>query len=510
MADRDTNESWTNRTDLSTLDRIDSSEFVTISPLHYLFENVTITSGNMSSQNHIQQQQQPWITMASRVIPLYSLIFLLAVIGNSLVIMTLVQNKRMRTVTNVFLLNLAISDLLLGIFCMPITLLGMLLRDFIFGEIMCKLLPYLQATSVSVSAWTLVAISVERYYAICHPLRSRRWQTLKHAYKLIILVWLSSLVFMSPIAALSKLIPTSQGHRKCRELWPDESIEFEKIFNLFLDMFLLVLPLFVLFATYFMITRTLWQGIRTERDVKNQLSNYTKCLSKNSVEVYIRNGGTKSRCSQYCGTRKGSEGNLSLHQVQNGSQDVTPSIQKNDSSRINGPNLRRSNAEKSLLNKKRVIKMLFVVVLEFFLCWTPLYVINTIALFDPIIIYQNLGYTAISFFQLLAYSSSCCNPITYCFMSTGFRKAFVNLFRCLRQNHHQQRRRVSLSCCGANTLPNTAMLNPIQNGNETNIHNSGLLNSGSETFDLSRHDSYRIHKRNDDNDESFMKESLKK
>lgn len=146
MADRDTNESWINRTDLSSLDRIDSSEFVTISPIHFLFENVTMTSGNMSSQNHHQQQQQqqPWITMASRVIPLYSLIFLLAVIGNSLVIMTLVQNKRMRTVTNLFLLNLAISDLLLGIFCMPITLLGMLLRDFIFGEIMCKLLPYLQ------------------------------------------------------------------------------------------------------------------------------------------------------------------------------------------------------------------------------------------------------------------------------------------------------------------------------------------------------------------------------
>lgn len=86
--------------------------------------------------------------------------------------------------------------------------------------------------------------------------------------------------------------------------------------------------------------------------------------------------------------------------------------------------------------------MLFVVVLEFFICWTPLYVINTISLFDPKSVYQNLGYTAISFFQLLSFSSSCCNPITYCFMNIGFRKAFLNLFRCFR---HEPGRRISVS-----------------------------------------------------------------
>lgn len=77
-------------------------------------------------------------------IPLYSVIFLLAVVGNILVILTLAKNSRMRTNTNVFLLNLAVSDLVLAVLCMPFTLVGTLLKDFVFGEFTCKLVPYLQ------------------------------------------------------------------------------------------------------------------------------------------------------------------------------------------------------------------------------------------------------------------------------------------------------------------------------------------------------------------------------
>ena len=77
-------------------------------------------------------------------IPLYSVIFVLAVVGNSLVIVTLAQNRRMRTVTNVFLLNLSVSDLLLAVFCMPFTLIPTLLKDFIFGKVVCVFIRYLQ------------------------------------------------------------------------------------------------------------------------------------------------------------------------------------------------------------------------------------------------------------------------------------------------------------------------------------------------------------------------------
>lgn len=128
---------------LIMIDRKLFSDTISVSPF---LDNITRINKNLSMQIiHQQQLQQSWIqNIMVNVFPLYLVIFLLAVVGNVLVILTLVHNKRMRTVTNLFLLNLAISDLLLGIFCMPFTLVGMLLRDFIFGEMMCKLLPYLQ------------------------------------------------------------------------------------------------------------------------------------------------------------------------------------------------------------------------------------------------------------------------------------------------------------------------------------------------------------------------------
>lgn len=88
--------------------------------------------------------------MDSVRIILYSFVFLLSVFGNLLIIVVLIVNKRMRTVTNSFLLSLAVSDLMMAIFCMPFNLIPNLLEDFIFGAAMCKTVAYFMGEECSI------------------------------------------------------------------------------------------------------------------------------------------------------------------------------------------------------------------------------------------------------------------------------------------------------------------------------------------------------------------------
>ncbi|XP_044729370.1 cholecystokinin receptor-like, partial [Chrysoperla carnea] len=208
--------------DGSSLPTIITPTIITEIELITMYVNNTVTTNQNNTSSNVNSIE------IKLIIPLYVIIFVLAILGNILVLVTLAQNKRMRTVTNVYLLNLAFADFLLGVFCMPFTLVGQLLRNFIFGATVCKLIPYFQAVSVSVGVWTLVAISLERYCAICRPLKSRSWQTQFHAYKMIILVWISSLVWNSPILSVTTLKPIRgrvPERYKCREDWTNVAHE---------------------------------------------------------------------------------------------------------------------------------------------------------------------------------------------------------------------------------------------------------------------------------------------
>lgn len=92
----------------------------------------------------------------------YVVIMFLSVVGNSLVIIVIGRNQKMRTVTNMFLLSLAVSDTLIAVLNMPFQLMFYLQNEWTLGEFLCKFSKYTQGVVIVVSIFTLSAIALDR------------------------------------------------------------------------------------------------------------------------------------------------------------------------------------------------------------------------------------------------------------------------------------------------------------------------------------------------------------
>ncbi|XP_030283160.1 cholecystokinin receptor [Sparus aurata] len=357
---------------------------------------------------------------------LYSLIFFLSVIGNLLIIVVLTVNKRMRTVTNTFLLSLALSDLMMAVFCMPFTLIPSILKDFIFGAAMCKIVSYLMGISVSISTFSLVAIAIERYSAICNPLKSRVWQTRSHAYRVIAATWVLAFIIMIPYPVISHLESFERDNttaHQCRHKWPVATAE--QAWYILLLLVLFAIPGLVMIVAYGLISRELYRGIHFEMGHK-----------KDSTDV--KNGLTSAVST---GSDDGDGCYVNVVQRPH-SMEMSAMSSSTRATKAERP--RTNTSEAKLEAKKRVIRMLVVIVVLFFLCWMPLYCANTWRAFDDITAKQALSGSPIAFIHLLCYTSACVNPIIYCFMNTRFRKALLTTFSCCAAPCHRHRRRRGL------------------------------------------------------------------
>lgn len=126
------------------------------------------------NRSYCEQDRSDTTLFQTTVYMLYISIFVIALLGNGVVCYIVYASPRMKTVTNYFIVNLAVGDILMSLFCVPFSFFSILLLQYWpFGSVLCHLVNYSQAISVLVSAYTLVAISIDRYIAILWPLRPR-------------------------------------------------------------------------------------------------------------------------------------------------------------------------------------------------------------------------------------------------------------------------------------------------------------------------------------------------
>ena len=96
------------------------------------------------------------------LICIFLIVIILGFVGNNLVILVILLNKNMRTSNNLFILNLAISDLTLCVFSIPFNVYKTLRHTWKFGSFLCKFSPFFQASNVFISTISITAIALDR------------------------------------------------------------------------------------------------------------------------------------------------------------------------------------------------------------------------------------------------------------------------------------------------------------------------------------------------------------
>uniref|UniRef100_A0A8C4Z8Q4 Neuropeptide FF receptor 1 n=1 Tax=Gadus morhua TaxID=8049 RepID=A0A8C4Z8Q4_GADMO len=211
----------------------------------------------------------------------YLLIFLLCMVGNGIVGFIVLRSRNMRTVTNIFILNLAISDMLVGIFCMPTTLIDNIITGWPFGSVVCKLSGMVQGISVSASVFTLVAIAVDRFRCIVYPFKQKI--TVGLSKMILVVIWVLAVSIMCPSGLMLQVTKehsvrirtgpldanaaaASRPFYWCRENWPTQ--QMRKVYTTVLFASIFLAPLALIVIMYARIGLTLFKTTSVSRKKK--------------------------------------------------------------------------------------------------------------------------------------------------------------------------------------------------------------------------------------------------
>ncbi len=209
--------------------------------------------------------KEPWLQ--GILITLYTVIFILGVSGNSLVVYVVIRNKSMQTITNIFITNLAVSDIMMCMLAVPFTPISGLLQDWIFGEFLCHLVPMTLGVSVHVSTLTSTAIAIDRYFVIVHPFKPR--MKIFVCILLIVAIWIISISISLPLAIYQQVRwdPSEDVHA-CAEFWPKKTArQFFTVTSLILQY---IVPCSIITFCYTRVSLVLRMRARTKIGSRSQ------------------------------------------------------------------------------------------------------------------------------------------------------------------------------------------------------------------------------------------------
>uniref|UniRef100_A0A3B4UAL0 Growth hormone secretagogue receptor type 1 n=1 Tax=Seriola dumerili TaxID=41447 RepID=A0A3B4UAL0_SERDU len=199
-----------------------------------------------------------------------TLLFLVGMTGNVMTILVVSKYRDMRTTTNLYLCSMAVSDLLIFL-CMPLDLYRMWrYRPWRLGDVLCKLFQFVSESCTYSTILSITALSVERYLAICFPLRAKAVVTKRRVRALILLLWTVSLLSAGPVFVMVG----GEDTRECK--MTHYAVESGLMGAMvWLSSVFFFMPVFCLTVLYSLIGRRLWQRHR-ETNISSRVAHRDK------------------------------------------------------------------------------------------------------------------------------------------------------------------------------------------------------------------------------------------
>ncbi|XP_072304748.1 vasopressin V2 receptor-like [Eucyclogobius newberryi] len=387
---------------------------------------VTPPSGNMSTQ------ERNAVLAAAEVVVL-SGVLVLALMGNGLVLLVLLRQRHNHSPLHQFMLNLCLADLVVALFQVLPQLVWDARGRFPGPDALCRLVKYLQVLGMFASSYMIVAMTLDRHYAICCPLQAHRSGARTRWNSFILVAWALSLLLSLPQVFIFSRSEVAPGEFEC---WGHFAESWGlKAYVTWMTVAVFVLPVLIITVCQIRIFKEIHSSLnlKSGRHLQSPLLAAVRRESQQrapgaggrarpSVTLFVpsschsldralelRGHSGPSNCPEQSGTTGNHErlsappaGLSSLHKAPARSGEVTAAMTK-------------------------TVRMTLVIVVVYSLCWAPFFIVQLWAAWDPDPPQNDAVFTLL---MLLASLNSCTNPWIYSAFSTSVSPQLRLLLLC--------------------------------------------------------------------------------
>ncbi|XP_023700200.1 somatostatin receptor type 2 [Paramormyrops kingsleyae] len=183
---------------------------------------------------------------------LYFAVCTMGLCGNALVIYVILRYAKMKTVTNIYILNLAVADVLCML-SLPFIAIQLALVHWPFGGALCRVVMTVDSLNQFTSIFCLTVMSIDRYLAVVHPITSTKWRKPRVAKMINLAVWGVSLLVNLPVVIYGSLMTTKDNAHFCTIVWPEPQEAYYTAFIFYTFLLGFFLPLAVICMCYLLI-----------------------------------------------------------------------------------------------------------------------------------------------------------------------------------------------------------------------------------------------------------------